>query len=308
MQILWKLINPNSNIPITGGASATSLKIRRESDGFLYDWNDSTFKASGWGSVSATLLEVDAVNLPGLYVKDISTALWNDGGYDYDATYTAAGVSLFAVNSLYVEDGVEAVIAGTVNDKIGYSLAAAYDAAKTAATQTSVNALGSPMQAGTQVTVATNNDKTGYAMTASYDITLAAINETVDTIDGKADDIIEDIYYLTHNEDGDPIQRVIPLPVNGDSCIIYDYCFDQDSGSPLASVSASAKIVSLPYDYHDKLHTGAMITGTYEASTGLISWEIVQGATVIISIQEVGVMGRVTIPNETQARIFDLME
>ena len=40
---------------------------------------------------------------------------------------------------------------------------------------------------------------------------------------------------------------------------------------------------------------------------GLVSWEIVQGATVTVSIKEVGVLSRITIPAAPQARVFDLL-
>lgn len=154
------------------------------------------------------------------------------------------------------------------------------------ATQASVNALGSPMQAS--------------AYTSPDNATIAAI-------DGKADEIIEDIYYLTHNAEGDPIQRVIPLPASSDTCVIYEYCFASDGSTPLSSVNSSARITSLPYDYSDKLHSGTMSAGTYNASTGLLTWEVVRGAGVIVSIQEVGIFGNIIIPNAAQARIFDLI-
>lgn len=266
MQIFWKLINPNSNAPITGGSAGTSYKVRRGADGYLFDFSDTTFKASGWTTLTAALTEVDATNLSGVYVAAFDTALWTDGEYQLDAIYSAGGVVLYATERVLLQDGVEAVTVGTNNDKTDYALTAAYDAAKTAATQASVTA-----------------------------------------IDGKADDIITDIYLLTHTPAGVPIIRVIPLPVASDTCVLFEYCYGISSQTPLASVTASCQIVRLPYDYDGKLHTGAVLTGTYTPADGLVQWEIVQGATVMVNIKEVGILRQVTIPNELQARVYDLL-
>lgn len=576
MELLWKLINPNSNAPITGGAVGTSYKIRRGTDGYLFDFGDTTFKASGWTALTAALAEVDAANLPGVYRATCDTALWQDGEYQFDATYSAGGVLLYAVERVLIQDGVEAVTVGTNNDKTGYILTAAYDAAKAAATQTSVNALGSPMQVGTVVTVGTVNDKTGYALTAgehtlisgtdvpaaltaqgltttrasyldtlndlvasiwsattrtlsafgfmpsldsAYDaaktaasqssvttidglvdaikaktdnlpadpasntqvntrlaatdyvapansdvaaikaktdnlpaspaatgdaMTLttaydaaktAASQASVDTIDGLVDAIkaktdtlplqpasesavlsrlstadyvspdnatiqatatdmdtalaslellhanvailtggagqyavtvqlyrtgtttpIADVSTSVHDSNGDVVgicqcsnaggqcvfalnagtytarllksgyvfavetmtvsadmtQTIygepvaIPAPADAESCLVYEYCFDQASALPLARVTATAAIVSLPYDYAGRVHEVAAIAGTYDATTGLVSWELVRGAIVSMKIKEVGVARRVTVPNATTARLSEL--
>ena len=68
-----------------------------------------------------------------------------------------------------------AVTTGTNNDKTGYALTAAYDAAKTAGTsnltaqQVWEYATRTLSAFGFSVTVGTNNDKTGYTLTAAYD-------------------------------------------------------------------------------------------------------------------------------------------
>jgi hypothetical protein len=40
------------------GLSDVTLDIRRRSDGFFYDWNDDTFKASGWTTKDGPMTEV----------------------------------------------------------------------------------------------------------------------------------------------------------------------------------------------------------------------------------------------------------
>lgn len=52
--------------PLTGKTDLY-IRIRRLTDGQLLDWNDDTFKASGWTTLDQVLSEVDATNFPGLY-------------------------------------------------------------------------------------------------------------------------------------------------------------------------------------------------------------------------------------------------
>lgn len=133
----------------------------------------------------------------------------------------------------------------------------------------------------------------------------APLDAELTTIEGKIDDLDTDIYDLTH-VDGEEVPRVIPAPESANTCVLYEYCYAQDGATPLSSVTATAVIIHLPYDYSDKLHTGAEITGTYDAIQGLVTWEIVYGAAVTIKIDEVGFQGSVTVPSQTQARVSDL--
>lgn len=433
MELLWKIINPNSNAPITGGAAGTALKIRRSTDGYLFDFNDSAFKTFGWLSLTTGFSEVDAINLPGVYQVVLDTASWADGEYQFDATYSAGSVLLYATECVLIQDGIEAVTVGTVNDKTGYALSPDYDAAKTAlsasaylapdnATITAIDgkveALGTPMQAGTAVTLTADYDssKTAASQTSVNAIAAKTDNLPADpasntqvntrlaaadyvapdnaTITDVANDVdtalsalvalqadmsiltggagtfavtlqlyrtgtqtpITDVAVSLHDSNGDVVgicQRssagglclfalnagsytarllksgyifaietvtvsadmaqtiygepvTIPLPGDSESCTIYEYCFDQASQAPLARVTASAAIVSLPYNYAGRLHSNAAVAGTYSAATGVVSWDVVRGAVVAFTIKEVGVARRVTIPNAATARLADI--
>lgn len=70
-----------ANAPITGGAVLSSIKIMRVLDSFLYDWSDTTFKSIGWTTIADIFVEINAVNLPGYYKKEVNVATWNDGWY-----------------------------------------------------------------------------------------------------------------------------------------------------------------------------------------------------------------------------------
>ncbi|MDF1592579.1 MAG: hypothetical protein P1P89_13775 [Desulfobacterales bacterium] len=101
-------------------------------------------------------------------------------------------------------------------------------------------------------------------------------------------------------------QDTIGTPVDSDACRIYEYCYAADGATPLASVNATAKISVVPYDADGKLHSKDALSGTYDPATGLLYWDIVKGAQVLVLITELGVRSRITIPAATTARISDL--
>jgi len=72
----------------------------------------------------------------------------------------------------------------------------------------------------------------------------------------------------------------IGTPISVNSCRVYEYCFEADDITPLASVDVEATIISLPYNYNGKLHAGSVIDYVYNDTTGLLYWDIVYGATV----------------------------
>jgi len=95
-------------VPITGESSATGLVWERNADGFLYDWADNTFKASGWTTVTTAFSEIDSTNLPGAYRKTISVYQMS-GTYTLYPKYTGAIASLNKYATpieLIIADGV----------------------------------------------------------------------------------------------------------------------------------------------------------------------------------------------------------
>lgn len=59
-------VNDVTGVPLTG-ATGVLIRIQRASDDFFYDFNDATFKSTGWTDRDTALDEVDAVLLPGIY-------------------------------------------------------------------------------------------------------------------------------------------------------------------------------------------------------------------------------------------------
>ena len=64
------------------GSTDLKLKIRRQADDYLFDFNTTTFKASGWTTVAATMTEIDATNLAGEYKYAVSVLGFGDGMYN----------------------------------------------------------------------------------------------------------------------------------------------------------------------------------------------------------------------------------
>ena len=92
---------------ITGAAASTALKIRRVSDGYLLDWDDLTFKGSGWGHNSTALLEVNATNLPGEYRKVVVITAWTDSFYQALVHFDDGTTVLNFSGERYVQGGQE---------------------------------------------------------------------------------------------------------------------------------------------------------------------------------------------------------
>jgi hypothetical protein len=105
VEISCLLISTDTGVPITGGSASTALKIRRVADNALYDWNDATFKTSGWTTPTTTLTELTTV--AGEYAKTVSESSWNDGYYQTIITYTGSVPQLHFTGEAYIYDGKE---------------------------------------------------------------------------------------------------------------------------------------------------------------------------------------------------------
>jgi len=69
-----------SGAGITGSADIF-LILRSDADDHFYDWDDSTFKASGWVTPSGQLSEINTTIVPGEYEVTVPVSGWNDGIY-----------------------------------------------------------------------------------------------------------------------------------------------------------------------------------------------------------------------------------
>jgi len=86
MKIKFGLYDADGNA-ITG-STVLKCKIKRDADDWFYDFNDSTFKASGHTTIAAIMAEPDSTNAPGEYEKSATATAWNDGIYTVYVNYT----------------------------------------------------------------------------------------------------------------------------------------------------------------------------------------------------------------------------
>jgi len=73
---------------ITGGAASTEVRLYRMSDQSYWDFNDSSWKTSGWTTITAAMSEVDATDVPGVYRYTLDYTGWADGFYHIYCDYT----------------------------------------------------------------------------------------------------------------------------------------------------------------------------------------------------------------------------
>jgi hypothetical protein len=199
-----------------------------------------------------------------LYCHDVSGAEWQDQ----------------AINGANTTQDIDDVLAA-----IDYTAA---DNATIAANASAISALGSPMQSGAAV-----------ELIAAYDAAKTAATQD------SVDDLTDDVYALTHNEGGDTVPRVIPPPDAANYCTVYEIVTSTTTRTAPANVTATAKLIALPYDYNGQLFTGEVIIGTY--ADGVVSWQLPYGARALVSMIESNVLGHITVPSMTEARVYTLL-
>lgn len=95
-------------------------------------------------------------------------------------------------------------------------------------------------------------------------------------------------------------------PGSPDTIRIYEYCNDPDD-TPVSSLTGTATIKNLPYDYSGSVFSGQEFDGTYDSSTGLVYWDLVKGAIVKFYLPDFGIKYTRTIPTTgTTIRLSDL--
>jgi len=96
-------------------------------------------------------------------------------------------------------------------------------------------------------------------------------------------------------------------PVSPEDCRVFEYCFEPGGLIPITDeFRAIAKIISLPYDSGGVLHAGSEVIGTYSSITGLLYFDLVQGAEVAFDIPLLGVKYTRTISAVPSKRLSDL--
>jgi hypothetical protein len=98
------LVLDTDNEPIVSASPLPVVMIRRVSDNTIYDWDDVTFKSSGWVTKAKGMLELDAVNFPGVYETSTDITSFSGIYYVY-VNYAGTENKQQDVSEINVEDG-----------------------------------------------------------------------------------------------------------------------------------------------------------------------------------------------------------
>lgn len=111
-----------ANEPVTFGyitGKTVTVSIRREADGFWYDFNNATFASSGWTTPKGAMTELTGAGVPagvvGEYRTTVNPATWTDGVYqavmnDSAVTTGPVGAADFRIKggTITLDDNIKA--------------------------------------------------------------------------------------------------------------------------------------------------------------------------------------------------------
>lgn len=171
-QHIYHIIDVSGN-HVTG--QTVTLQIKKVSNGYWLDFNDSTFKNTGWSNKTTNLSE-DATN--GFYyftftppasetAADQYQFLIDNASADY-GDHQSETVQYLNVGTSTFNPAVSQVTVAANNDKTGYSLTQTFP----------TNFPSLSITAGGAVTVGTNGDKTGYTVSTVQDKTGYSLSQS----------------------------------------------------------------------------------------------------------------------------------
>jgi hypothetical protein len=112
----------------------------------------------------------------------------------------------------------------------------------------------------------------------------------------------------TYEDRGYLVVDDVGIPASVKSCRVYEYLTNQDDYTKPSGIVAKAKIKVLPYSYNGTLHSGSVVEGTYNATTGLVYWDLAWGAQVEVTIDNFTPFSgkSIRIPQQESKRLSDL--
>lgn len=96
------------------GSSDLKIKIKRDTDDFFFDFDDSIFKNSGWTTIAEAMSDIDIANVPGEYEISVDVSNWNDGIYTVYYVYSGSP-SWTSAGEFALADGLEIISATSIN-------------------------------------------------------------------------------------------------------------------------------------------------------------------------------------------------
>jgi len=107
----WLLLD-TVNEPVTSASPAPTLLIRRVSDDFIYDWDDSTFKSSGWVTKSQDMTEIGATDFAGVYDATLNVTSFAGYYYAYLVYNNSADVQRIAKEFNVIDGAISNLLHG----------------------------------------------------------------------------------------------------------------------------------------------------------------------------------------------------
>lgn len=114
----WNLLDSLGD-PIVG--STPTMRIRELSTGFSLDWNDNTFKNSGWTTLATSMVEIGAPYL-GLYEKTVNLGTLT-GNYQI---FTDSG-AYHSTTQIVLDQGALSTLQGSLSSAQANMLLELYD-------------------------------------------------------------------------------------------------------------------------------------------------------------------------------------
>lgn len=316
---------------ISGESPVVSL--RKNSSG---EWLDNAKTAWQPGYNDIVMAEVDATNLAGVYSLDIthidSTAEGYEVYFKNTGTYTGSDFEVHEFTGAVYVPASSSYAAGTIrgaldimrNKDVGRNFDQATDSLEAIRDNWTANPLLTGDRAITfqlyEIATTTpiadvaisiyNSDQTvflgGVITDTNGQWTVGLDDGTYKIIFRKAGVVFTVPDTLVVTADATPpfygTPLVISAPADPNACRIIEYLADPAGDTYPASVTATAEIVALPYNADGKLHAGTNITEVYDSDTGLIYWDVVQGATVRFNVTDF-ISTKKVIPALTTVRL-----
>ncbi len=279
--------------PLTG-ATDLFVRLRRVSDGFYFDWSDSTFKSSGFTTLNQTLTEQDATNAAGLYAVT--------GGFDLSAVTNKAVSDTYVVIPLQTP-GTSAILPTPDDFREGQIL----ESIGTGARQVTIHVEDTSAVdlSGVQVDIFDSTNTT-LLLRVFTDI---AGDVTVAIDDGAyAVRLFKSLHTFTVPETltvtmnqtttfvGTPV--TIPIPSAPNLCVIFGTLVNA-GGEDLVGANVRAFAVVDPTQAVGGLQLADPIAETTTDQDGFFQLELIRLSLVLFIIEEAGIEFIRTVPDLT---------
>ena len=249
--------------------------------------------------LTGTTALFDAGNTTGFYLSSISlSGLSRGNSYNVRVEGTVGGVTSATILFFQIKAKVDALLSGPSNVTLNVQ---EVDTTPIGSVYVVVKDVTEVVVLWTGIT-----DINGQVAFTAPDTSYKVILNKVGVLFNPSDDLVVS---GTTTDTYNGTVLVIPTPGSPEAVTIYEDFRNQDDTGIPTSISVTAEIIRLPYDFNDTVHKGDIVAATYNNITGRATWELVKGAKVRFQDgaggSNYGIDKTVIIP-DTDARLSDL--